>query len=61
MNRYVVRPIDNDGTLDPPPPRDRTWAVYDRELKQYLGDHYTRRGAREEAVTLNAEETHDGG
>lgn len=61
--RYVVRAIDNCGTLDPPPPRDRTWVVFDRGVAALDGDggqdpgqvaeYDTRRQAREEARRLN--------
>lgn len=53
ISRYVVRPIDNCGTVEPPPPRDRTWAVYDRLLEQQAAEYDTRNNAREEAARLN--------
>lgn len=55
--RYYVRACDNDGSVDPPPPRDRTWDVIDRETDGTVtADFYTRADARVEAAKLNANE-----
>jgi hypothetical protein len=53
--RYYVEPIDNLGTLDPPPPRDRTWIVRDRETGFQHSEFDRRADARAEADRLNAE------
>jgi hypothetical protein len=54
--RYYIEPIDNLGTLDPAPPRDRTWAVMDRATNQQHSEHDRRTEARAEAAQLNAKE-----
>lgn len=53
--RYYVTPLDNLGTVDPPPPRDRTWCVMDRETDGCVGDYVTRAEARAEALRLNTQ------
>jgi hypothetical protein len=51
--RYYVEAVDNLGSLDPAPPRDRTWAVVDRETSHQQSDHTRRADARAEAHRLN--------
>jgi hypothetical protein len=51
--RYSVEPCDNLGSISPPPPRDRTWIVRDRETGQQVSEHDRRADARAEAVRLN--------
>jgi hypothetical protein len=51
--RYYVEPIDNLGSLQPAPPRDRTWAVCDRSTGQQCSEHDRRDDARVEAHQLN--------
>lgn len=61
--RYYVEPLDNCGTLDPPPPRDRTWSVMDRgpnrdyDPPHCFADYEKRADARTEADRLNAADT----
>lgn len=52
--RYYVAPLDNLGTVDPPPPRDRTWCVMDRATGGTVADCETRTEARAEALRRNA-------
>lgn len=52
--RYYVEPIDNCGSLSPAPPRDRTWAVMDRQDSRQHSEHDRRAAARAEASQLNA-------
>jgi hypothetical protein len=52
--RYRVVPCDNEGRLDPPPPRQRTWDVLGPNDK-VQSTHETRREARTEAARLNDE------
>lgn len=53
-NRYYVDPCDNLDTLDPPPPRQRTWLVLDRlQGGAQVAEYNTRREAREEVRRLN--------
>jgi len=51
--RYYVEPVDNLGSVNPPPPRDRTWAVMDRETGYTHSEHDRRTDARAEAARLN--------
>jgi hypothetical protein len=51
--RYFVEPCDNLGALTPPPPRDRTWIVRDRQTGQQVSEYDRRSDARVEAVRLN--------
>lgn len=51
--RYTVQPCDNCGTVEPKPPRDRTWLVWDRETDSQVDEKDTRREARAEAKRLN--------
>lgn len=51
--RYYVCPLDNCGTVDPPPPRDRTWTVIDRQTDGCVGDFFTRTEARAYCAELN--------
>ena len=53
--RYYVEPCDNLGTLDPAPPRDRTWIVRDRETGFQAAEHDRRADARAEAAHRNQE------
>lgn len=52
--RYYVDAIDNCGSVTPAPPRDRTWAVMDRETGQQHSEHDRRSAARAEAKQLNS-------
>ena len=54
--RYSARPCDNEGTLDPPPPRDRTWDVHDRQADSCVAGFDTREEARVYARGLNGAE-----
>ena len=54
--RFVVRPIDNCGTLGPRP-RDRSWQVYDRQMGREVSEHDTRIAARTEARQMNGQES----
>lgn len=51
--RYAVEPCDNLGSLSPPPPRDRTWIVRDRETGHQIAEFHSRVRARAEAHRLN--------
>lgn len=51
--RYFVEPCDNLGSITPPPPRDRTWIVRDRQTGQQESEHDRRADARAEAARLN--------
>ena len=51
--RYFVEPCDNLGSLNPPPPRDRTWIVRDRQTSQQHSEHDRRADARAEAARQN--------
>jgi hypothetical protein len=51
--RYFVEPCDNLGSLNPPPPRDRTWIVRDRQTGQQQSEHDRRADARADAARLN--------
>jgi len=51
--RYYVEPCDNLGSIDPPPPRDRTWIVRDRKTGHQISEHDRRADARAEARQLN--------
>lgn len=59
LRRYYVEACDNGGTLDPAPPRDRTWLVCDRTKPMEHGgcesvaDFYTRKDARDLCRKLN--------
>ena len=54
MQRYFVSPCDNFDTIDPAPPRQRTWLVLDRARNnEQVAEHHTRQRAREEARRLN--------
>jgi hypothetical protein len=57
MKRYYVEPCDNLGTVTPPPPRDRTWLVMDRQTGQQVAEFDSRILARHEAAQLNAKVT----
>lgn len=50
---YYVEACDNLGTLDPPPPRDRTWIVMNRVTGHQHSEHDRRADARAEANRLN--------
>ncbi len=51
--RYFVEPCDNLGSLNPPPQRDRTWIVRDRQTGHQESEHNRRADARAEARRLN--------
>lgn len=51
--RYYVDACDNGGSVEPAPPRDRTWLVMDRDRGQQVAEYDTRSRAREEAARLN--------
>jgi len=53
QKRYYVEPCDNLGSLNPPPPRDRTWIVRDRSTGQQVSEYDRRADARVEAERLN--------
>lgn len=53
MRRFVVRPCDNDGTVEGLE-RDRTWLVWDRCEQRYVSEHLTRKRAYEAARSENA-------
>lgn len=53
--RYYVEPCDNQGSIDPPPPRDRTWVVIDRQTGHTVASCDARKDARDEASRRNAE------
>lgn len=52
-HRYYVSPLDNLGSVEPKPPRDRTWVVMDRKTDTCVAEFDTRREARNEAKSLN--------
>lgn len=54
--RYVVRPCDNDGSVSPAPPRDRTWDVVDTYQGVVVANHDSRRRARDDADAWNKRE-----
>lgn len=52
-NRYVVRPCDNGGDVQPKPPRDRTWDVFDTVKGETVAAGIeTRAKARETALVV---------
>ena len=53
LSRYAVEPCDNLGSVDPAPPRDRTWIVRDRQTGQQHSEHARRADARAAARHLN--------
>lgn len=52
--RFFVEPCDNLGSVTPPPPRDRTWVVRDRNSGHQVAEYDRRSDAREEATRRNA-------
>ena len=53
--RFYVEPCDNLGSIQPPPPRDRTWVVIDRSTAHTVASFDRRSDARAEATSLNNE------